>query len=124
MPKALQIYNHYRKHWLAAYWQMNGITVIPTITWGLPQSLKFCLDGEPEDSVISTSTKWMYRGNHDLRDTYWDDWDIVTERLKPRMILLHGIVPEKLKGKVEPMIDAYTPFSAKRAKLEAEKITV
>lgn len=32
-PKALQIYNHYRKHWLAAYWQEHGIRVIPTICW-------------------------------------------------------------------------------------------
>ena len=29
-PKAVQIWNHYRKHWLGAYWQGNGITVIPT----------------------------------------------------------------------------------------------
>ena len=29
-PKAMQIYNHYRKHWLGAYWQMHGINVIPT----------------------------------------------------------------------------------------------
>ena len=27
-PKALQIYNHYRKHWLGAYWQMHGINVL------------------------------------------------------------------------------------------------
>lgn len=24
MPLAMQIYNHYRKHWLAAYWQQCG----------------------------------------------------------------------------------------------------
>ena len=121
MPKALQIYNHYRKHWLAAYWQMNGINVIPTITWGLPQSLQFCLDGEPTNSIISTSTKWMFRGNKDLVDTYWDDWDIVMERLQPKLVLLHGIVPDKLKGKVEPMKDAYTPFSAKMERIKQEE---
>ena len=32
MPLAMQIYNHYRKHWLAAYWQMHGMTVYPTIS--------------------------------------------------------------------------------------------
>lgn len=30
-PMVLQIYNHYRKHWLGAYWQLHGIDVIPTI---------------------------------------------------------------------------------------------
>ena len=29
-PKAMQIYNHYRKHWIGAYLQENGIDVIPT----------------------------------------------------------------------------------------------
>lgn len=33
-PKAIQIYNHYRKHWLGAYWQSHGIRVIPTISFG------------------------------------------------------------------------------------------
>lgn len=32
-PKALQIYNHYRKHWIGAYMQAQGIKVIPTISW-------------------------------------------------------------------------------------------
>ena len=32
-PKAMQIYNHYRKHWIGAYLQENGIDVIPTIGW-------------------------------------------------------------------------------------------
>ena len=31
-PKVIQLYNHYRKHWCAAYWQSKGMTVIPSIT--------------------------------------------------------------------------------------------
>ena len=30
-PRAVQIYNHYRKHLIGAYWQSMGITVIPSI---------------------------------------------------------------------------------------------
>lgn len=32
-PKAVQVYNHWRKHQLGAYWQRVGMTVIPTIGW-------------------------------------------------------------------------------------------
>lgn len=46
-PKAIQIYNHYRKHWLGRYWQDHGITVIPTIAWSTPDSYEWCFDGEP-----------------------------------------------------------------------------
>ena len=40
-PKPLQIYNHYRKHWLGAYWQMHGINVIPTICWSDQDSFEW-----------------------------------------------------------------------------------
>lgn len=37
-PKAIQIYNHYRKHWIGAYLQEYGCKVIPTISWSTPDS--------------------------------------------------------------------------------------
>lgn len=52
MPRAMQIYNHYRKHWLAAYWQMHGITVYPTISWSTPDSYDWCFDGEPVNGNV------------------------------------------------------------------------
>ena len=45
-PTAMQIYNHYRKHWLGAFWEDNGIEVIPTICWSDEKSFKWCFDGE------------------------------------------------------------------------------
>lgn len=55
-PKVLQLYNHYRKHWLAAFWQEHGIRVIPTICWSTPDSYSWCFDGEPKESVVSVSS--------------------------------------------------------------------
>ena len=55
-PKPLQIYNHYRKHWLGAYWQMHGINVIPTICWSGRESFGWCFDGEPTHSVVAVSS--------------------------------------------------------------------
>lgn len=50
MPHALQIYNHYRKHWVGAYLQSQGVTVIPTIRCSTDErSLEWYLDGEPKD---------------------------------------------------------------------------
>lgn len=47
MPQILQIWNHYRKHWLGAFWQSRGMVVIPTISWSTPESWEWCFDGEP-----------------------------------------------------------------------------
>ena len=52
-PKAVQIWNHYRKHWLGAYWQSNGITVIPTISWSDESSFDWCFDGEPVGGAVA-----------------------------------------------------------------------
>ena len=55
-PKAVQIWNHYRKHWLGAYWQGNGITVIPTISWSDESSFDWCFDGEPVGGAVAVSS--------------------------------------------------------------------
>ena len=55
-PVAIQIYNHYRKHWIGAYLQDEGIQVIPTISWGEAQSFEWCFDGEPVGGTVAISS--------------------------------------------------------------------
>ena len=96
-PKAIQLYNHYRKHWLGAYWQMHGMTVIPTITWSSPDTLEWCFDGEPKNSVIALSSVGM------LNSPTYKDWmlrgyDAMMQQLSPIKIFWRGTVPEELAG--------------------------
>lgn len=55
-PEAVQIWSMYKRHWLAAYWQMHCIKVIPTIEWVWPESYEWCFDGEPRNAIISISS--------------------------------------------------------------------
>lgn len=55
-PVAMQIYNHYRKHWLGAYYQQQGIKVIPTVCWSDDNSLDWCFDGVPTSSTVAVSS--------------------------------------------------------------------
>ena len=55
-PKAIQIYNHYRKHWLGAYWQSFGLQVIPTVAWSDSDSFDWCFDGTPKRSTVAVSS--------------------------------------------------------------------
>ena len=55
-PKIIQIYNHYRKHWIGAYLQENGVDVIPTISWSTPDSYEWCFDGEPTNGTVAVSS--------------------------------------------------------------------
>lgn len=100
-PRAVNIFNHYRKHWLSAYWQMHGITVIPTICWGDENSFEWCLDGVPKNSVISTSSIGCFvskSGAKDWREAYRKCVDI----LEPKAIILYGT-----KMREEAMLDDY-----------------
>lgn len=64
-PRIIQIYNHYRKHWLGAYWQAHGIKVIPTISWSTPDSFAWCFDGEPIGGAVAVP---IYRTVNDSDD--------------------------------------------------------
>ena len=55
-PIALQIYNHYRKHWIGAYLQQMGCHVVPTICWSDRESFRWCFDGEPTQGVVAVSS--------------------------------------------------------------------
>lgn len=89
MPLATQLWNHYRKHWCAAYWQSNGITVIPTIRCSTdPRSLDWYLDGEPRDSIIAISSLGTARDEEGSDETYKD----IVSKLRPVKILIYGDV--------------------------------
>lgn len=84
-PKVMQVYNHYRKHWLGAYWQLNGINVIPTICWSEPDSFAWCFDGEPKNSVVAVSSVGT-QCNKDSKIAFLTGYDEI--RLHSEMVFL------------------------------------
>lgn len=92
MPEAMRLYNHYRKHWLAAYWQLNGLRVIPTIGWSGPESYEYCFLGEPENAIISISSVGNLN-DEETRTLFAAGCRKAIETLKPKEILWMGRVP-------------------------------
>ena len=88
-PKAVQIFNNYRKQWCAAYWQENGITVIPTICWSTPDSFEWCFDGVPKHSLICISTVGGFGVRSD-KEAWLAGYEKCLEVLEPSEILLFG----------------------------------
>ncbi|HSM74073.1 MAG TPA: DUF4417 domain-containing protein, partial [Desulfobacterales bacterium] len=52
-PLVAQMWNVYRSRWCGAYWQANGLTVIPTVSWSTAASYEFCFLGIPRYSVVA-----------------------------------------------------------------------
>ena len=98
-PKALQIYNHYRKHWLAAYWQEHGIRVIPTICWSNKESFEWCFDGEPTHGVVVISSVGT-QNSKERKQRFLDGYMEMVDRLQPTQIIFYGKVPEECKGNI------------------------
>lgn len=95
-PEALQIYNHYRKHWLGAFWQANGISVIPTISWSNESSFDWCFDGEPVGSVVAVSSVGT-QVNKEAKALFLQGYNEMLRRLKPELIYFYGNVPEGIE---------------------------
>lgn len=98
-PVAMQIYNHYRKHWLGAYWQSFGIKVIPTICWSDKRSFEWCFDGEPVGGTVAVSSVGTQRSEETKR-AFLLGYNEMLERLSPSKIIFYGTVPEECRGNI------------------------
>lgn len=86
MPHALQIYNHYRKHWVGAWLQERGVTVIPTIR--PVEGKTWWLDGTPKNGIYITSAIYSKTVEEETEETAPYD-KIIIDRLKPRKVFMY-----------------------------------
>ena len=98
-PKALQIYNHYRKHWIVAYLQQKGLHVIPTICWSDRDSFHWCFDGEPTQGVVAVSSIGT-QNSRKRRDLFLAGYFEMMDRLQPTHVIFCGAVPEECRGDI------------------------
>ncbi len=98
-PVAAQIWNHYRKHYLAAMLQAAGAKVYPTISWSDKRSYDWCFDGEPVGATVCVSSvgTQYYDGTKRL---FLSGYDAMLERLQPKTILFYGDVPPECRGNI------------------------
>ena len=95
-PTAIQIYNHYRKHWMGAYWQAHGLTVVPTISWSDEDSLNWCFDGEPVGGTVAVSSVGTQMDNRS-RGLFDMGYHAMLEALKPETVVFYGAIPDGLE---------------------------
>ena len=98
-PKAIQIYNHYRKHWIGAYLQKNGVPVIPTIGWSTPDSYEWCFDGEPTHGIVGVSSVGTQNSKM-AKELFISGFKEMIKRLEPETIIFYGNIPEECKGNI------------------------
>ena len=98
-PKAIQIYNHYRKHWCGAYMQKNGIKVIPTIAWSDKESFNWCFDGDPEGGTVAVSSVGCMK-DRNSKNLFVDGYKEMVRRLQPETIIFYGEILDECMGNI------------------------
>lgn len=93
MPIAMQIWNTYRSRLVGQIMQDNGIKVIPTVSWGAPETFEFCFDGIEQGSIVVVSTIGVKR-DEEATKIWRDGMDEMIKRIQPHAIWVYG-------GKVE-----------------------
>ena len=96
MPLPLKIYNTFRSRWCGAFLQANGVKVIPTVSWGAPDTFWFCFDGIPKGSIVAVSTV----GVRKQKPGFLVGYDEMLRRIRPRIILCYGTPFEEMRGDV------------------------
>lgn len=97
--RAAQIWNHYRKHYVGAYLQSQGVRVYPSICWSDEASYDWCFDGEPVGGCVAVSSVGVIK-NREVRRLFLKGYDEMLRRLEPETIIFYGNVLDECKGRI------------------------
>lgn len=111
-PKALQIFNIYRNRWVAAFWQSQGIHVIPTVVWSDVQSYEYAFCGIPKGNTVAVSSVGVRDG--EALDYFNHGYREMVARLEPAHVVFYG-------RKIDPELQALAPLTTYPTRWESIK---
>ncbi len=85
-----------KNRWVGAYWQSKGLTVIPTISWGLSQSYEFCFDGVEKGSVVAVGMVGCKQSKFHFMRGYSE----MLKRIEPEKIICFGEPFKEMEGNI------------------------
>lgn len=99
MPPWRQLESICHSRWCGAFWQSQGATVIPTLTWSTPSSFEYCFDGVEKNSIIAIGTIGCKRN----RFRFMQGYNEMLERLSPSAIICYGSPFPEMEGPIIPI---------------------
>lgn len=97
MPIARQLDSVFKNRWCGAFWQKQGMLVIPTITWSSIPCMEFCFDGVEKGSVVAVST-YMREDN---KSGFMLGYNKMLEVIEPSAIICYGTPFPEMKGNIK-----------------------
>lgn len=85
--------------WCGAYWQSEGLTVIPTVSWSTPSSYTYCFDGIAFGSIVAIGMI----GCKSNKIGFLRGYNAMMERIQPEAIICFGIPFSEMQGNIIPV---------------------
>lgn len=89
--------------WVGAFWQSQGLTVIPTISWSEKKSFDFCFDAIEQGSDVAVG---MIGCKHNKKKFLYG-YDAMLERITPNKIICVGKPFEEMRGNLIVVRDEF-----------------
>lgn len=95
-PEPLQKWNHYRNQLLGAWWQQQGLWVIPSASWSDQASFAWAFEGLPENSTVAISTVGCVKGR-ELYGYFMDGVRELIRQKQPTGLLVYGKLTDDIR---------------------------
>ena len=89
MPIPMKKWNIYRSRALGHWWQEQGLTVIPNVTWADKGSYGYCFEGIPRHATVFISTVGVQK-DRAAREMCISGMRAALKEIEPSRVLLHG----------------------------------
>lgn len=89
MPLAMQQWQVYRNRWCGAWWEHNGVSVIPTIGWADWKTYSFAFRGVTRGSVVAVSTRGVLL-SPDAQRGFMAGFEAMLDHIEPRFVVVYG----------------------------------
>lgn len=91
MSYPMRLWNCYRNRVITSFLQHHGVSVVPNVTWSLPDSYDYSFSGIPTDSTIAINCTSVHSCN--LSKYLWyKGYNEALKRLQPRHIIRYGTI--------------------------------
>lgn len=118
MPAPMQSWNRYRSQALGHWWQQQGLSVVPTLSWAQSEGFGDAFAGVPHHSTVAVSTVGVIDGKEAM-EVWTCGMSHALDLLEPSRILLYGSMPDfDFAGTEIVHYPANTAFSARQKKSE------
>ncbi len=107
-----KFWNIFRNKFLAAWWQYNGLHVIPNVSWIHGQDYAISFDGWPNNSVIAVNSTGI-NDDEKCKIMWLEGYKVMLDTLKPTHILRYGA---KIEGENEGISTYYDNDNKKFAR--------